>query len=328
MKLALAFVGGVVVAACSFIFLTPNQPKPVAPVSAPAVEAPAAEPVMVASAAEPQAESGPKSEPVPRSEPVRAKKPAPRKVHPNPKPVQGDQPLAEAIPAPVVPEASPVPPAEPQKPIEAPQAAEAPNPAPLPEKVELLKPDALERKRAKEERTPQTATIPAGTVLHVRMNQSLSSETNENGDTFSGTLDQPLIVNGMVLAEKGSRVDGRVVDAVRSGRVKGLGKLSVRLTQLHTSDRQRVEILSDDFVRTAEASKRGDLTKIGVGAGIGAALGAIFGGGSGAAIGAATGSAAGAGGVLLSRGKPAQLDVESRIPFRLREAVTITENLQ
>ena len=67
--------------------------------------------------------------------------------------------------------------------------------------------------------------------------------------------------------------------------------------------------------------------KIGVGAAIGAAIGAIAGGGKGAAVGAGVGGAAGTGDVLMSRGKPVEIPVETRLSFRLSEPITITERL-
>jgi hypothetical protein len=60
---------------------------------------------------------------------------------------------------------------------------------------------------------------------------------------------------------------------------------------------------------------------------IGAAIGAIAGGGKGAGIGAGVGGAAGAADVLLTRGKPADIPVETRLTFRVQEPVTITEKL-
>lgn len=44
--------------------------------------------------------------------------------------------------------------------------------------------------------------------------------------------------------------------------------------------------------------------------------------------GAAAGGAAGAGDVVLTRGKPAEIPVETRVSFRVQEPVTITERLQ
>jgi hypothetical protein len=51
------------------------------------------------------------------------------------------------------------------------------------------------------------------------------------------------------------------------------------------------------------------------------------GGGKGAGIGAGAGGAAGAGDVLLTRGKPAEIPVETRVSFRVQDSVTITERL-
>lgn len=174
---------------------------------------------------------------------------------------------------------------------------------------------------------PRTVTIPAGTILTIRTVQTLSSKSNSAGDTFTGTLDQPLVLEDMIIAERGARVEGRVTDVSESGRVKGLAQLSVTLTKLGTSDGQTVEVDTQDFQVEAEKSTKSDATKIGIATGIGAALGAIFGGGKGAAIGAASGGAAGAGTVLVSKGKPAEIPSETRINFRLEKPLTLTEKI-
>ncbi len=176
--------------------------------------------------------------------------------------------------------------------------------------------------------TPRKVTIPAGTLLSVRLAETLSSEKNQPGDTFPATLDQPLIVESLVLAERGARLEGRVLEVERAGRVRGLASMKIHLTCLHTSDGQVVEIHTEPFGVTAETSKADDAKKIGVGAAIGAAIGAIAGGGKGAAIGAGVGGAAGTGTVMATRGKPAVLANETRLSFRLREPVTLTEKIK
>lgn len=174
---------------------------------------------------------------------------------------------------------------------------------------------------------PRTVTIPAGTILTIRTIQTLSSKSNSAGDTFSGTLDQPLVLEDMIIAERGSRVEGRVTEVSESGRVKGLAQLSVTLTKINTSDGQTVAVDTQDFQVEAEKTTKSDATKIGIATGIGAALGAIFGGGKGAAIGAAGGGAAGAGTVLVSKGKPAEIPSETRINFRLEKPLVLTEKI-
>ncbi len=170
-------------------------------------------------------------------------------------------------------------------------------------------------------------TLAPGTLVTVRLAEDLSTEKNLAGDLFSATLDQPLVVDGLVIAERGSRVDGRVVEAQRSGKIKGVAVLALELTRLETSDGQRVAITTDTFTKEAGSEKMKDAAKIGAAASIGAAIGAIAGGGRGAAIGGAIGGAAGTGGVLATRGAPAELPAETRISFRVNAPVIITERL-
>ncbi len=191
-------------------------------------------------------------------------------------------------------------------------------------RADILHPDPAVKPPA---RTPETVTVPVGTSISVRINSTIHSEKNIAGDTFSATLDSPLVVNDIVLAEKGARVEGKVVEVDRSGRVKGSARLSLALTRIHLSDGQKVEVKTDSWERLAESSAKSDATKVGIGAALGAAIGAIAGGGKGAAVGAASGAGAGTGVVLATRGKAAQIDVETKIPFRLSNALTVTEKI-
>jgi hypothetical protein len=168
-------------------------------------------------------------------------------------------------------------------------------------------------------------TLNTGMLLPVRLIDGLSTERNLAGDTFTGTLDRELDVDGFVIAERGARVDGRVVNVERSGKTRGLAAMAIELTRIRTSDGQTVAIQTDAFERRAAATHEADAAKIGAGAAVGAVIGAIAGGGKGAAIGAGVGGGAGAGDVLLTRGRPVTFPSETRISFRLRAPVTITE---
>jgi hypothetical protein len=174
---------------------------------------------------------------------------------------------------------------------------------------------------------PRTVVLPAGTILTVRTTRMISSESATVDDSFTGTLDQPLVHEDLVIAERGSKVEGRVVQVVDSGRVKGTASLAVQLTRINTSDGQTVPVQTQTFTMNAEKSTKGDVAKVGIATGIGAALGAIFGGGRGAAIGAGVGAGAGAGTVLGSKGKPAEIPSETRLNFRLDAPLTLTEKI-
>ena len=177
-------------------------------------------------------------------------------------------------------------------------------------------------------REPQSVTLPAGTLIPVRLSDAISTEKQLTNDPFTAVLSEPLVINGMVIAERGSRAEGRIVSITRAGKVKGTAHVAIELTQFISSDGQKVRIQTALFEKEGQSSGKKDAGKVAAAAGIGAAVGAIFGGGKGAAIGAGAGGGAAGGGVLLTRGEPVVLPVETRISFRVTDPVTLTEKLR
>jgi hypothetical protein len=161
-------------------------------------------------------------------------------------------------------------------------------------------------------------------LISVRLLDGLSTGRNAPGDAFSATLDHELVAGDFVIAERGARAEGRVVAVDHGDKVHGGATLTLELTKVRTSDDQVVSIATDAFTKRSEPDHSADAGKVVGGAAIGAVIGAIAGGGKGAAIGAGAGGGAGAGDVMLTR-KPAALPSETRIAFRLRQPVTITE---
>lgn len=297
MRAIAAFFAGAVVAAGIYWMVehraTRRVPAPeAAPVASPAV-APLAPAPVTPAAPEPKPEPRPVVKSRPRQAPTAATKSAPQVT-----PEQASEEPKGAAAAP--PAASP-----PQAP--APPVAPAAEPAPA--------------------RQPHKVTLPAGALITVRLSERLSSDRNAPGDAFTATLDEPLVVDGFVIAERGARVEGKVAAVQEAGRVKGVATLALQLVRLTTSDGQQVEVSTDPFEKKASSEKIEDAAKVGAAAAIGAAIGAIAGGGKGAAIGAGVGGAAGGGTVLATRGKPAVLAPETRITFRLNSPVTIIEKL-
>jgi hypothetical protein len=301
-------------------------PIPVAPLPVqqpPAAQSAAAQPETKPEPFEPPPPVEPKTTPEPRAAKPRHPQPPPERVHRVPPPPANPRPLvvAKVQPHELPPAASPAesapPPALPSS--DSPnQAQENPTPqalpaAPQPENVTPPAP-----------RQPHTVTLNAGLLIPVRLLDGLSSERNTPGDIFTATMDRDLVVDGFIIVERGARVEGRVVAVDRGGKVNGGAILAVELTRLHTTDRQTVAIETDPFEEHVQADHREDAEKLGAGAAIGAVIGALAGGGKGAAIGAGVGGGAGA--VLLSR-KPATLPSETRISFRLRTPVMLTEKL-
>jgi hypothetical protein len=165
-------------------------------------------------------------------------------------------------------------------------------------------------------------TIPGGARLRVSLIDGVSTNQSSPGDEFLASLAEPVVVDGKMVLEKGTKVQGRVVDVSESGRVKGRASIRLILTDILV-DGKYVEISTKPFVAAAESSVKRDVGIIAGGAGIGAAIGAIAGGGSGAAKGAAIGGGAGTGTVLATKGKDLHYPPETRLNFTLAESVEL-----
>ncbi len=184
--------------------------------------------------------------------------------------------------------------------------------------VEESRPRAVAPKPAE----PRYGTIESGVNIPVRLQTPLDSSVNQSGDVFSAMLDKDIIVDGNVVAPRGSTVEGKLSHVVRSGRVEGRAAMSLQLTSLTVGDKT-YSVQTDILALEAESTKKQDATKVGVGAGLGAVIGAIAGGGKGAAIGAAVGAGAGGATVAATRGKELKYDVEQKFTFVLRDDVRI-----
>ena len=159
-------------------------------------------------------------------------------------------------------------------------------------------------------------------MVKVRTTNTLSTKVNHAGEPFAASLQEPLIVNNRVIAQKGANVTGVIADADPGGRVKGVARIAVRLTSIETAE-GKAEISTNTVAHQANATKRKDAAKIGIGSGVGAVIGALAGGGKGAAIGAGAGAGAGTGLVLATRGDAAVLPSESVLQFRLTAPLTV-----
>jgi hypothetical protein len=163
---------------------------------------------------------------------------------------------------------------------------------------------------------PKSVVVPSGTALSVRLQDSLDSGVNKTGETFQATLDEDLVVDGKIVAPRGSSIAGKVVNVASAGRVEGRAAMSLTLTDLKTASAS-YPIHTNTLAFEAESSTKKDATKVGIGAGLGAVIGAIAGGGKGAAIGAAVGGGAGTATVLATKGKELNFPAEYQFSFAL-----------
>jgi hypothetical protein len=173
-------------------------------------------------------------------------------------------------------------------------------------------------------RTERLLTIPAGTVLRVRVDRGFGSDISRVEDGVIATLTRPLVVNGRQAAPAGSVLRGYVTDATRPGRVKGRGRVAVRFTQLRSADSgERYSIRTRPWVAVARATKKKDALTIGVPAAGGALVGGLLGGKKGAGIGALTAGGAGTAVVLSTRGRDVRVGRGAVLNVRLTAPVTV-----
>ncbi len=171
---------------------------------------------------------------------------------------------------------------------------------------------------------PPQLTIKPGTYVTARIDQWLSSDRNQAGDAFTATLVQPIVVDGVVVAQRGQTVAGRVSEAQKAGRVEGTSRLGVQLTDLTLVDGQQEPVQSQMVSRSGPTSTGRDAAAIGGSTALGAMIGAGADWGKGAVIGAGLGAAAGIVGVLLTRGRPTVIYPESVLTFRIDAPVTFS----
>jgi len=164
-------------------------------------------------------------------------------------------------------------------------------------------------------------TVPHGTVLVVRMVDSVDSDVNKPGETFRATLEEPIAVGENILASKDTPVAVQLVHVKQSGQLRGEEEIALQLRSITVNS--RTYSLASEFAEVASEGKGKESAKvIGTTAGMGALIGLIAGGGKGAAVGAATG--AGVGVVVQSvRGKQVQIPSEALLSFALEESVTL-----
>ena len=107
------------------------------------------------------------------------------------------------------------------------------------------------------------ATIPAGTSITIKTTSQIS-ERDPKGRTFTGQVDQDVVVNGATVLKAGTPVTGRITASRASSRPgRGSAPLSVALTSIRANGRnvavktQSVQPQGATTAQTAQMRSRG-----------------------------------------------------------------------
>ncbi len=166
-------------------------------------------------------------------------------------------------------------------------------------------------------------TLPQGTLLQLRTNESVSSKRAKDGEQVQFTVIRDVVFGGVLAIPRGATAHGVITESKKAGEVSGSPELALKLTSLDLGG-QNYPLDSDQF-KVKGPSKTGQTVGNAIGGGLmGAVIGGIIGRGPGAAIGAAAGAGAGTAASAASPGPNAWIPAEALVVFHLNTPLTVT----
>ena len=168
-------------------------------------------------------------------------------------------------------------------------------------------------------RAPAPVTVPAQTMVNVRLTEAINVDASKAGATYRAVVDDPVMIDGRVVIPRSAGVVVQAVRVEQSGTIKGSDKISLKANSIAFGGqvyevvtayveakvrRRQAERTKDRWWRRPGCHRRGHRRW------------------RGAAIGAAVGGVTGA--VVASQGQEhLNLPAETRLQFQLTAAVTV-----
>ena len=233
-------------------------------------------------------------------------------------------------PAPAVRSSSEASPRTPAAPSNAPApvpAATPADPAPArPEPPAVADPTPVEPLRAEPlppARELVELEVPSTSVIGLRIETPLSTETAHLEDRVEARVMRDLTVDGRTAIPAGTRALGAVTMVERGGKVKERARLGVRFHTLVLADGAQLPIRTDTIIREGESPAGDSARKIGGATVGGAILGALMGGKKGAIVGSTAGAAGGTAVVMAGDRNAATLPAGAVVTVRLSSPVSV-----
>jgi len=90
-------------------------------------------------------------------------------------------------------------------------------------------------RQVEEARVPMD--LPAGTNIVIRMIEGVDSENARLGQTFAASVDEPVVINGQTVLNRGTDVVVKLVDSKESGKLTGRSELTLDLQSIRVDGR-------------------------------------------------------------------------------------------
>jgi hypothetical protein len=120
-------------------------------------------------------------------------------------------------------------------------------------------------------------------TISIRLHEPLSSATSQAGDRFTGTLAEPLVIGGRIVAARDAVVIGQVGEVISSfGRYSRSAVITLRLTSIQ-SRTGRYPLATGDLIVKVDSHGSSNVLIIGGSAGTGAVIGGAAAAGKGEA---------------------------------------------
>lgn len=169
----------------------------------------------------------------------------------------------------------------------------------------------------------EEVTVAADSVLGLRLDSTISSETARIEDRVNARLSRDVLINGKVAIASGARLEGTVMQVDRGGKFKDRPRVGIAFNTLVLADGTRVSIQTDTIFRDGDSPTGQANAKVGGSAVIGAIVGAMIGGKKGALVGTTAGAAGGAAAVAAGDRAEAVMTSGTQLTVRLTAPITV-----
>lgn len=216
---------------------------------------------------------------------------------------------------------------------QAPQAQQPRTQAPR-QQAPQRQPTRQQQPQPRPQPQPRTVTmsVPAGTTVSIRMNETLSTERSQAGDSFTARLEDPIVdASGTVIVPAGATVRGRVTAVAASGRVGQTAAIKLAFESVSFGGQSyplHATVQSADVQQSTRTSTAESAGKVAAGAAAGAILGQVLGKDKESTLkGAAIGAAAGTAVAMGTTDVDAVLPQGAEVVIRVDQPITVTRTV-